>query len=276
MKGKLFIGTLAVSAMTVAANAATVTDDFSGTTLNAMWQVNDSAGSYNTGGGAALNGSGEYMIHYPYAEGASNISTSMGTIGASDSARLDANVRSEQYNAGRWSNEVAIWFDNENWVGLRPTNEGGLNGYGSQGVQGGTQWTMDTAYPMPSEMRWRHVFVGIELTPTLIKFYATPIVSGSEDMTGVTDVDSNVTLLGSIARPASFVGQAYAIVGKGYAYSNGSPAYLNNNGGTTVVNNDNYIDYVRIITPDPVPEPTAMGLLAVAGLSALGRRHRRA
>ena len=271
MKSRLFIGALAISAMGVAANAATITDDFSGTTLNPMWQVNDNASSYNTGGGAGLSGSGYYLIHNSYVEGASNISTSMGNLGAGDTARLDGIVRTDQFNDGRWSNQVVIYFDNENWVGLRLAYENGKAGYERQGAVNGVYSALDGTVAT-GNIQWAFNILGVELTPTNIIFYGSTI---GTDHSGDTDIDGHSSLLATVARPASFQGQAYAILGKGFAANNLDPAFLNHNGGSTVSDTDNYIDYARIITPDPVPEPATLGLLALFGLPMLGRRNRR-
>jgi len=271
MKGKLLIGALAVSALGLAANAATVTDDFSGATLNPMWQVNDNATSYNTGGGAGLNGSGIYLIHNTHLEGASNISTPMGNLGAGDTARVDGILRTDQFNAGRYSNQVAIWFSNENWVSLRLSYENGTTGYIRQGVVNGAPYSLDGVVAAGNP-QWYFLILGVQLTPTSINFYGSPI---GTDKSGVTDIDGNSSLLATVARPASFTGQAHAILGKGYATSNSVAPYLNSDGNLAIVDSDNYIDYARIITPDAVPEPATLGLLAMVGLPVLLKRGRR-
>lgn len=270
MMSKLFIGALAITALGISANAGIVTDDFSGPTLNPMWQVNDNVDSYNTGGGTSLVG-GYYLIHNTKLEGASNISTSLGNLSASDTARVDGILRTDQYNAGRWSNEVAIWFSNENWISMRISYENGTTGYKRQGTVNGDPWSMDGLLSSGNP-QWTFQILGVQLTPTSINFYGSPVGTNQQ---GQTDIDGNTTLMDSIARPASFTGQAYAIIGKGFAYYNSQPAYMNNNGSLAVADSDNYIDYARIITPDPVPEPATLGLLALVGLPMLMKRGRR-
>jgi hypothetical protein len=167
---------------------------------------------------------------------------------------------------------VVIYFNNENWVGLRLAYENGATGFYRQGAVNGVYSALDGPAVASGNVQWAHNILGVQLTPTNINFYGSTI---GNDYTNETNIDANVTLLASVARPASFQGQAYAILGKGFAASNLDPAYLNHNGGATVGNADNYISYARIITPDPVPEPTTLGLLALVGLPLLSRRGRR-
>lgn len=268
MKARFLIGTLAVMAMTACANAWVITDEFNGTTLDPMWTVGDKAGSYNAGGGAGLAGSGYYLIHNTMVEGASNIRASLGNVGASDTARVDAVLRTDQYGNGRWSNQAVIYFDNENWIGMRLGYSGGEAGFYRQGVVNGDIYSNDGAGPAWN-LNWYFTIISIELTPTEIRFYTS---AANTDHINTTDIDSNVTMVPSLTmpRPASFTGDAYAILGKGFAYSNsGHDPFLVNNGSTFVTDSDNYIAFARLSV---VPEPSCLGLLVLGCGAALTRR----
>lgn len=271
MKTTLLFGIVATTLLAGSVNAWVITDEFNGSTLNtSVWTVGDTAGSYNTGGGASLSGAGYYQIVNSFVEGASNIRASLGNAGPSDSVRVDGIIRTDQFNNGRWSNQVALYFDNKNWVSLRLAYENGGKGVIRQGMAGGGNfWDLDMQGPN-WDLQWWFVALGVELTPTKIKFYAS---APSTDHGSTTDIDANVTVLPLLEmnRPAGFTGQAYAILGKGFAWANSQDPFLVNNGTTSVTDSTNYITFARLTG---VPEPSSLGALALGGAALIRRRSR--
>jgi hypothetical protein len=275
MNAKLLVGALALSMTAASANALLITDDFNGASLDtSLWTVEENANSYSSGGGAAQVG-GAYVIHKSNVEGASNIRANLGNVSASDTVRVDAVMLNHyHYGDGRWSPQVAIYFDNEHWVSLRLAYAGGESGFKRQGVAGGTYSDLDGAGPTWATEGW-NVIMGVEMTPTEIRFYTS---APNTDWPNETDMDSHVSLnpTMTIARPAGFTGQAYAILGKGFGYRNGvdSP-FLNNSGSVTEWTNDaagdTKISFARLSV---VPEPASLGLLMLGGASMLGGRRR--
>jgi len=252
MHAKTLVCIVATSAAVLSVNADVFTDEFNGVTLNPRWTVGDNADSYFPGGGASLTGDGKYQIVNSKIEGASNIRASLGMVTAADSVRADAIVRTDQFNSGRWSNQVAIYFNNENWMSLRLGYNNGESGFLRQGMVSGTNYWDHDAQGPTGTIQWSHNILGVELTATQIKFYSSAV---GGDFTDTTDIDANVSLIPSLtmARPASFTGEAFAIIGKGFATSNAHPAYLNNSGGSTGSSpqGNNYISFARLtgITP---------------------------
>lgn len=270
MKTAFLCGIVAAASFAGSANAWVVTDEFNGSTLNPIWTVGDTPTSYNTGGGAGLSGGGYYQIVNSKLEGASNIRASLGTVGVSDTVRIDAIARTDQYGNGRWSNQVVLYFDNEHWMGLRLGYSGGEAGIYRQGmIAGNNFWDQDGAGP-GWNLQWNAVIAGIELTPTEIRFYTS---APNTDHSSTTDIDANVSLIPALtmARPSGFSGQAYAILGKGFAWSNAHDPYLVNNGSTSVSDAANYIWFARLTG---VPEPSSLGLLTLGGAALIRRRSR--
>lgn len=270
MRFKILAGMALSAIFTVNAGAAVVTDDFSGPSLDtSIWTVADNAGSYSAGGGL-IQDFGYYEIRGSKIEGASNIRASLGNVGAGDTVRVDGIVRTSQYGNGRWSMKTALYFDNENWVGLKLGYSGGEAGVDRIGmISGGTYSDLDANGSSEWNLQDTWVIVSVELTPTEVRFYAS---APSTDHFTTTDIDANVQLLPvlTMARPATYVGNAYAILGKGYATSNTQDAYLNYNGGSMADSAaSNYITYARLTM---VPEPVGMGAIAFAAAALLGRR----
>jgi hypothetical protein len=268
--GMKMLAGLALSAIfTANVGAAVVTDDFSGPSLDtSLWTVGDNAGSYNTGGSAYQSG-GLYTLENTMVEGASNIRASLGNVGANDTVRVDAIVYTGQYGNGRWSMKTALYFDNENWIGLKLGYSGGEDGVDRIGmISGGTYTDLDANATSNWSLPWNFVILSVELTPTEVRFYSS---APGTSHGGATDIDANVQLLPlmTIPRPASYTGNAYAVIGKGYANASGHGAYLNHNGSTSVSDANNYITYARLTL---VPEPASLGLLVAGALSLMGRR----
>lgn len=271
MRAKLLIGLLAVeAAMAVPVSATVVTDDFSGATLNSMWVLDDEPGSYSgTGSGFAMqpspgvarfNGVGNNA--FAHIESATTYDTTQGF-------RVDAIMRQDDYPVQTWGMGVAIYFDANNYVALKQSAAGGANGWLRHMNVNGTFaqiWGNGV-----SDLRTYWLISGVELTPTQIKFYGSPITP-KVDQFGVTDIDGNVSEISelAIARPASFTGNATVIVGKGFGATGYAGADLDNSVASTSYSFAG-IDYVRITL---VPEP-GMGLVALGSLAMLSHRSRR-
>jgi len=269
MNAKFLCSVLALAAVTTSASAVVTIDEFNGAGLDTnLWTLSDAAGNYGPGGGFGMV-AGQAKFQQIKGENYGNIRTSLGNIGAGDTVRADAKMRLEQYGAGRWTQGVAIYFNNNNWVQLREAYSGGEAGWVRQEVINGTLGGASSAGG--GDMRYYHVIAGVELTPTQIRFYGSPV---GVDKSGVTsgNIDTNVSLLSDLTlpRPASFTGQGYAIIGKGFGGAFGlNNLYLNNNGGSFLDPADTYIDFARI---NAVPEPVGMGLLAIGSAWLMRRR----
>lgn len=257
-----FAGMLAVSAMS--ASAVVITDTFDNGPLNPMWVLDDEAASYS-GGGFTIPGDGiarfNNVGNYAFAhiQTASPIDTTGGI-------RADAVMRQDHYPVSTWGMGVTIYFDADNWVSLRQGAAGGQSGWLRYGFDAGTSFYADSV--VGGDLRVYFINGGVELTPTQIKFYTSPI---GVDQYGVTGVAPTEIADLAMARPSGFTGNALVIFGKGYTDPPGYPnPDLDNSLGS-----DNFgfagIDYARI---EYVPEPATMGLIGLGAL-ALRRRSRR-
>lgn len=268
--GMKMLAGMALSAIfTANVGAIVITDDFSGPSLNtSLWTVVENANSYSEGGGAFQSG-GLYTINASKVGAASGIRASLGNVTATDNVRVDAIVRTDQHNNGRWSMKTAIYFDNENWIGLKLGYSNGEDGLDRQGMKtGANYWDLDLNGDDGWATQWSYIILSVELTATEVRFYASP--QGQSFMNN-TNIDGNVSLLPllTMARPASYVGEAYAFIGKGYGTSNAASPFLNTNNSPTDSASASYIDYARLTL---VPEPASLGMLAVGALSLMGRR----
>ena len=253
MKKRILIGVLAVpSALAGLANADVFVDDFSEATLNPMWTLDDQPESYFTepGYNGGFHMQPEASIArfdfvgnnaYAHIESATTYDTTGGI-------RTDAILRQDTYPVQTWGMGVAIYFDANNYVALKQSSAGGANGWLKHlNVNGSfTQQTGNTI----KDLRQAWIIGGIELTATQIKFYGSQISPNIVDKYGVTDIDANVSEIPefTIAKPASFTGNATIIIGKGFTLLPSYPGPDFNNS----VGSDDYsfagIDYARIIT----------------------------
>gem|GEM_PF-4613809 len=254
MNAKVLSCVAVTSATILSAHADVFIDEFSGASLNPLWTLADAPENYAAGGGFGLV-AGKAKFQQIKAETYGNLRIPIGILDGDDTARVDASQRMEQFNTGRWSPGVAIYFGNDNWIQLRHAYENGQEGWVRQGVVEGNQ--VDLGDNPAADMRFLFGIASVELTPTQIKFYGTPV--GSDHSTATSDqIDSLVQLIPELtmARPASFTGQAHAIIGKGYGFSgfNMNSPFLTNSTGGYLDPADNYIDFARV-TGITLPAP---------------------
>jgi hypothetical protein len=164
--------------------------------------------------GAQLN------IFETYHRGA--IHLELDNIPTDDTVRLDASTYQGQFNSDmeHWGMAVVIYFNPSNFVSLGRIRAGGGGWMSFRRVNGAEQKDHGAVGHM--DFQWR--MQGIELTATHVNFYATPI--GGPDTFNTNDFDSVMTLdlsHMSFSRPASFIGDATLIVGKGWSHDNGDP-----------------------------------------------------
>ena len=276
MQAKLLIGATALAAIAAAANATVVTDTFDGTTLNPMWTLQDSPGNYAAPGGGFTVGGGYGVFDNIYTEAYGNIKT---PLDASGNARVDAVMRTNHAYTANWNMGVSIYFDNNNWAGLRIGTAGGQYGWVKNSVINGVA-ASQTSNVINTDLRFWFLIGGVELTDTEVRFWGSQIQPAA-DHYGETNIDPSMSLLSelTIPRPASFTGSAKAIIGKGYSYDPygyTNPDLANNASGYNDPLNTygypapEYIDFARITTE--VPEPASLGLLVLSGAAALPRR----
>jgi len=279
MRLKILMSAAMLAATAASANAAVVVEQFDTPTLNPAWTLADEPGNYATGGGfhpsdtfyGLTNANFEQIKGETYG----NLRTSLGPIGAADTARVDAKIMMRQYGVGRWSPGVAIYFDNNNWMQLREAYSGGEAGWVRQGAVNGDLWTYDAQDVAGADMRFIYAIAGIELTPTQILFYGTPVGTDHTPVTPAT-MDSVMQLIPefTMPRPASFTGNAYAIVGKAFGssiYGMNNPFLTNNGSGFLDPADLTLYDFTRVTTSD-VPEPAGLSLAVFAAGGALVRR----
>jgi hypothetical protein len=252
------IGCLALTASTSVAGV--FIDDFTATELDPRWTLNDSVDSYDTpaGGGHSLDGS-YVRFDKMYQHGFAHIQTPVDT---SEGIRVDAIIRTDNYNAVDWGIGASIYYDDGNWAGIRLIGENGEGVYDgwmssvmSNGVLTSTfLHTEDKAYLFDFRIG------GVELTDTEIKFYGTDtwpnVPPGKYETNGKADlIDTDTVLLHTTAKPSTFTGEALAIIGKGFSGSVGGMDYLEpqfkNLGPPPIFEYGafNGINLVRITTP---------------------------
>ncbi len=277
MQAKLLIGMTMLAAVAAAANATVITDTFDGSSLNPMWTVQDNPANYGAGGGFVFDGAnGRAEFRDIYTEAYGNIKT---PIDASGTARVDAVMRTNHAYTANWNMGVSIYFDNNNWAGLRIGTAGGQYGWVKNSVINGVA-ASQTSNVINTDLRFWFLIGGVELTDTEVRFWGSQIQPAA-DHYGETNIDPSMSLLSelTIPRPASFTGSAKAIIGKGYSYDPygyTNPDLANNASGYNDPLNTygypapEYIDFARITTE--VPEPASLGLLVLSGAAALSRR----
>ena len=221
---------------------------------------------------------GQLNVDEVYYRGAVHLE--LDNVPTDQGVRLDANAFQHpqfQSNMEHWGLSVVIWFDANNWVSLARVKAGLQGGNSSGGYEritriNGGQFRLQFCGPCMQPPQAAFFFdhwamQGIEITPTEIKFYASP---HNVDTFGSVDFDGNMTLdLGlDMARPASFVGPATLIVGKGYADDAGDP--WDEAGGPPHFNPKVIgIDATRVILPQPViPDDILITDIGLTGLLA--------
>ena len=187
------------------------------------------------------------------------------SVPTDDGVRLDSVLFQGAYGSGleHWGMGVGIWFDPDNHVSIRRIRGagGGLMVYK---VEGGA-WTSSQVYTgYGFDMSW--AMHGIELTDTEIKFYSSlpgAGVGGAVDQYDSIDFNGQMTLdlsAFTMARPASYAGNATLLVGKGYNEVGSDPwDVISDLLSPKTVS----IDSTRVTV---VPEPTTMLLLGIGGL----------
>ncbi|MHB9071478.1 MAG: hypothetical protein ACYC54_14065, partial [Sedimentisphaerales bacterium] len=216
-----------------------VEDTFSGSSLNPMWSWEQSAGTWSMSGTDwRSSDTGEYEY--------AHLQTPI-VVGAAG-ARADAVMR-QYYGASSWGMGVGIYFDHDNFIAIKQGAANGQSGWLKYGfVNGVNVYSMLEAGP---DLYSYFLVSGVEITATQINFYGSSInpLADHWGETGATALASE-HLLGTMARPASFTGNALVIIGKGYE-SDASYA-LNPDWDNTLSGSVNFgwnmVDYARIET----------------------------
>lgn len=271
MKTRTLAGTLIVLSTAVSTKAATViVDDFDAAGLNPMWTLHDDPASYASGGGFSVPGTGFARFDSINNEGYGHLSM---TVDTTQGARADAIIRNDNYYSINWAGGVGFYFDANNWVSLKIGGAGGeIDGWNVVMLNNGV-YSKTPLGSSPASYRFDWHVGGVELTDTSINFYASaipPNPSGSNVGIGAAGIDSKVSLLLTIPRPAAFTGNADVIVGQGFTGSDASNPHLDNV-GSSLISAFVGIDLVRITI---VPEPATVGFMTLGGLAMLVRPRR--
>lgn len=168
--------------------------------------------------------------------------------------RVDAIMRQDGYPISTWGMGVIIYYDEDNWVGIKQGAAGGQQGWLRQGFVNGVD--IGVVKSGPSLLRQYSLISGVELTDTQIKFWGSSIDPLEDHFGDGEYIDYYVNEITDLtmSRPAEFTGDAVIIIGKGYT---ALPTYPNPDMDNSV-SGMNYavafIDYVRIqrnvYTPD--------------------------
>lgn len=191
----------------------TVTDDFSGATLNPLWVVDDHIDNYASGGGF-VKAADHLRFNSIFSGAYGHIETS---VPAFDTLRIDAVLRQDHYPTSTWGMGVGIYFDEGNWVSLKQGAAGGQNGWMADVMVDGV--LNSTMGNVVYTLRVVWLIQGVELTETEIIFYGSPICCPTPaDQFDQTDIDGNVSEIAEfrMSRPTSFTGPATVIIGKGF------------------------------------------------------------
>ena len=178
--------------------------------------------------------------------------------------RLDSSFFQGAYGGGleHWGMGVGIYFDTNNMISLKRIRGagGGLMVYKKEAGA----WSVNHIFPgYGFDTSW--AMHGIELTPTQIKFYSSPV--GTDTFGYDFDTEMTMDLSGAtMSRPASFTGNATLLVGKGHDHVGGDPWDVKSD---LLSPKSNFIDATRVTV---VPEPTTMLLLGLGGLALRRRR----
>ncbi|MAE65726.1 MAG: hypothetical protein CMJ18_15765 [Phycisphaeraceae bacterium] len=184
--------------------------------------------------------------------------------------RVDANMFQGVFNSNlrEWGLQTGVYFNENNWIYLARGRDAGGGWFSIRKVDGAAPDIIDHGFVGFFD-GWH--MQGIELTETEINFYASP--AGVDTFSGGrTDFDGQMTLDLSgmtIARPASFTGDATVLVGRGYAYANGDPGDAN----WDFVNPKSITIAATRVTV--LPEP-ATAMLLISGVLVGWRPRRRA
>jgi hypothetical protein len=248
-------------------NAAVILDDFTSTTLDPMWTLDDSPGSYAGGGGFSLDGS-YARFNTILANGYGHLQTPVNTSGT---ARVDAIMRQDNYaGEDRWGIGSGFYFDADNWASMKLNSVGSVFGWVVTAMVGGTL----TEIPMMTGSvgnRADFQIGGVELTATEVKFWGSnvpPIPPGKYETNGVgVFIGIDPTVKHTIPRPASFGASGLAIIGKGFTGAGATNPDFDNIGPAGGEAAFVGINVVRITT-NPIPEPMSLGLLVI-GLGSM-------
>ena len=188
--------------------------------------------------------------------------------------RLDSSLYQGAYagNAEHWCMGVGIYFDQDNYIKVARIRDGG-GGLEVLGEIGGTYSRIARLYTgYGFDTSW--AMHGIELTETEIKFYSSMPgtgVGGAVNTYDSLDYDGLMTMdlsAFTMARPASYTGNATLLVGKGYSEVGGDPWDAL---GDIVTPKVVSIDSTRVTV---IPEPATMLLLGIGGLVLRRRRNK--
>jgi hypothetical protein len=216
-------------------------DTLDGATLDARWTRDDQPGSYDTGGGAVMNGT-MLRLNSVFANAYAHIQT---PLGAASGFRADAVMRQDHYPVATWGMSLTVYYDANNWIAIRQGAAGGQNGWLRDVMDNGN--ITEVVGTTVSSLRVFFAISGIEITGSQIYCYGSTI-SPQMDQSGQTNIEANSALIPefTMARPAGFTGNALLIVGKGTTQSGYPNPDFDNNAGSLGSSAFAGIDYVRV------------------------------
>ena len=246
MKTKLIIASMIFVSLISPLYGAVVEDTFSTGPLNPMWTLDQSPTAYASGGGFTIPGDG--IARFNSSGNATYAHLEASIVVPAGGARVDSIARQDNYPIASFGMGVAIYFDHDNFIAIKQGAAGDQQGWLRYGfVNGVNVYQTLEAGPL---LRSYFLVSGVELTATQINFYGSSI-NPLADHYGKTGATALATehLLGTMARPASFVGNALVIVGLGYE---SDASYALNPDFNNDIGSDAWafagIDYVRIET----------------------------